>query len=304
MTLRQLNATAIAFVVWISALNTIPLQAQQAGTAQPNPSAGGVGELQKAVQNPIASLISVPVQNNSNFGIGPFDRTQNVLNIQPVIPIGASDNWNLIIRWITPILWQPAPGTANLEVFGIEEDTPPYFAAQAVQKSVGIFGLGDMTPSFFLSPSKPGKLIWGVGPVFVLPTATSKVLGQGKLSIGPSIVALVQPGKWTLGALVNNVWSVAGPSDRHDVNQMSWQYFVNYNLKRGWYLSSSPIVTANWQAAGGNVWTVPVGGGMGRVFRLGLQPVNVAAQLYGNAAHPRNGSSWSMRLQIAFLFPK
>lgn len=118
----------VAFVVWILALNTPPLEAQHAATAQPCPSAGGVGESQKAVQNPIASLISVPVQNNSNFGIGPFDRTQNVLNIQPVIPIRASDNWNLIIRWITTILWQPAPGTANLEVFGIEEDTPPYFA--------------------------------------------------------------------------------------------------------------------------------------------------------------------------------
>ena len=161
-----------------------------------------------------------------------------------------------------------------------------------------------MTPTLFLSPSKPGKLIWGAGPVFVLPTATNKVLGQGKLSVGPSVVALVQPGKWTIGALVNNVWSVAGPSDRRDVKQMTWQYFVNYNLKKGWYLSSAPVITANWQASSGNVWNVPVGGGVGRVFRLGFQPVNVAAQFYGNAVHPRNGSSWSMRLQIAFLFPK
>ena len=267
-------------------------------------SGSGEGALQKAVQNPVASLISVPVQNNSNFGIGPYDRTQNVLNLQPVVPIRASENWNLIIRWIVPVIWQPAPGTANLEVFGIEENTPAYFAAQGVQQSAGVFGFGDMTPTFFLSPSKPGKLIWGAGPVFVVPSATSKFLGQGKLSIGPSVVALVQPGKWTFGALVNNVWSVAGPSDRTDVNQMTFQYFVNYNLKKGWYLSSSPVITANWKAAADNVWTVPVGGGAGRVMRLGFQPVNVSAQFYGNAAHPQNGSNWSMRLQIAFLFPK
>jgi len=216
----------------------------------------------------------------------------------------ASENWNLIIRWIAPIIWQPAPGTARLEVFGIEENAPAYFAAQNVQANAGVFGFGDMTPTFFFSPSKPHKLIWGVGPVFVLPTATSKVLGQGKLSMGPSVVALVQPGHWTLGALINNAWSVTGSGGRPDVNQMTLQYFINYNLKNGWYLSSSPVVTANWQAASGNVWTVPVGGGVGRVVRLGMQPANISGQFYGNAAYPSGGSPWGMRLQISFLFPR
>jgi len=270
-----------------------------------NAEAGAsTADLQKATQNPVASLISVPIQNNSNFGIGQFDRTQNVLNIQPVIPMRASENWSLIIRWIAPVIWQPAPGTANLEVFGIEENTPAYFAAQNVQANAGVFGFGDMTPTFFFSPAKPHKLIWGVGPVFVLPTATSKVLGQGKFSMGPSVVALVQPGHWTLGALVNNAWSVTGSGGRPDVNQMTLQYFLNYNLKNGWYLSSSPIVAANWKAASGNVWTVPVGGGVGRVIGLGMQPVNISGQFYGNAAHPSGGSPWGMRLQISFLFPR
>jgi hypothetical protein len=276
----------------------------QVATEQTPTASANTNALQKATQNPVASLISVPIQNNSNFGIGPYDRTQNLLNFQPVIPMRASDNWNLIIRWIAPVIWQPAPGTANLEVFGIDENTPAYFAAQAVQSSAGVFGFGDMTPTFFLSPSKPGKLIWGAGPVFVLPTATSKVLGQGKLSMGPSLVALVQPGKWTVGALANNAWSVAGPSDRSGVNQMTLQYFVNYNLNKGWYLSSSPVITANWEASNGNRWTVPVGVGVGRIMKLGFQPVNISAQFYGNAVHPANGSNWSMRLQIAFLFPK
>jgi hypothetical protein len=296
-------------VFWAAIVGlTLALIAAPTSQAQPpeqeKPTAEDTGDLQKATQNPVASLISVPLQNNTNFGIGPFDRNQNVLNIQPVIPVPMSKNWNLIIRWITPVIWQPAPGTANLEVFGIEENTPAFLAARDVQQNAGVFGFGDMTPTFFLSPAKPHRLIWGAGPVFVLPTATSEVLGQGKLSMGPSIVALVQPGHWTVGALINNVWSVAGPSDRSAVNQMTLQYFINYNLKKGWYLSSSPVITANWKAASANVWTVPVGGGVGRVFRLGFQPVNVSLQFYGNAVHPPSGSPWGMRLQMAFLYPK
>jgi hypothetical protein len=183
-----------------------------------------------------------------------------------------------------------------------------------------------MNPTFFLSPAKPKKLIWGVGPTFLLPTATDDVLGQKKWSVGPSIVLLTQPGHWTLGALINNVWSFAGSgnspsvpsqllpcgacteaiglSSNKDVNQMLLQYFINYNLKKGWYLAWQPIITANWQATSGNVWTVPFGGGVGRIMKFGNQPVNLQAQFYGNAKYPRFGSPWSMRLQIAFLFPK
>jgi hypothetical protein len=260
--------------------------------------------LQKATQNPVSNLISVPLQNNTNFNIGPFDRNQNVLNIQPVIPVRISESWNMIIRWITPVIWQPAPGTTDLEALGIEQNTPAYLAAQAVEKSAGVFGFGDTTPTFFFSPAKPHKLIWGAGPVVVLPTATSRVLGQGKVSLGPSFVALLQPGHWTLGALINNAWSVAGTGDRRSVNQMLLQYFINYNLRKGWYVSIAPIVTANWNARSSNIWTVPLGGGIGRIMKLGFQPVNITAQFYGNAVHPVNGSPWGMRLQIAFLFPK
>jgi hypothetical protein len=240
--------------------------------------------LQKATQNPVASLISVPVQNNSNFGVGPTNRTQDVLNIQPVIPLGISKDWNLIIRWITPIVFQPLPSAPA---------TP----------QIGQYGFGDMQPTFFLSPKKPGKVIWGFGPIFQLPTATNTYLGQGKFGMGPSFVALVQPGHWTVGILANNVWSVAGPEGRPAVNQFLLQYFVNYNLKKGWYISSSPILTSNWKASS-NQWNVPFGGGVGRIMKLGFQPVNLSAQLYGNAVHPPGTSSWGARLQIAFLFPK
>jgi hypothetical protein len=245
----------------------------------------GAEALQKATQNPVASLISVPIQNNNNFGISPGDRTQDVLNIQPVIPVGISKNWNLIVRWIMPIVYQPLP-------------IPP------ADPQTGVYGFGDMVPTFFLSPKKPGKLIWGIGPVFQLPTATSTYLGQGKLGIGPSAVALMQPGHWTLGVLLNNVWSVAGSGSRPSVNQFLFQYFINYNLKKGWYITWQPTLTANWEATNGGRWVVPFGGGLGRIMKLGAQPVSITGQFYGNAVHPPGASSWTMRLQFALLFPK
>jgi hypothetical protein len=254
--------------------------------AQQNPEdEDQTANLQKATQNPVASLISVPLQNNTNFGANPGYRNQNVLDIQPVIPIGITKDWNLLVRWITPIIYQPVPNAPG---------TP----------ETGEFGLGDMQPTFFISPRKPGKLIWGVGPVFQFPTATNKYLGQGKLGTGPSIVALTQPGRWTLGVLANNVWSVAGSGSRPDVNQFLTQYFINYNLQKGWFLGMAPIITANWEASRGNVWTVPFGGGIGRITKFGPQPVSLVAQFYGNAVHPTNSPSWTMRLQISFLFPK
>jgi hypothetical protein len=256
---------------------------QAKGEAQEPDTGASAGDLAKAAQNPIASLISVPLQNNSALDAGQFNRTQNVLNIQPVIPVRISENWNLISRIIQPIVWQPFP---------------------APQTTGGEFGFGDMNPTFFFSPAKPSKLIWGAGPAFVLPTATNTILGEGKFSIGPGLVVLTTPGHWVIGVLVNNVWSVAGDSSRPDVNQMLIQYFANYNLKKGWYIVTAPILTADWEASSSNRWVVPLGGGVGRVMRLGHQPVNLTAQFYGNAVYPAGGSPWGMRLQIQFLYPK
>jgi hypothetical protein len=257
----------------------------QVATEQTPAAAANTDALRKAAQNPVASLISVPVQNNNNFGIDPGYRTQDVLNIQPVIPVKVNDNWNMIIRWITPIIYQPLPAVAP--------------APQS-----GVYGLGDMQPTFLLSPSKPHKLIWGVGPIFQLPTATSQYLGQGKLGIGPNVVALAMPGHFVLGVLANNIWSVAGSGSRPSINQMLLQYFINYNMKKGWYLTSQPIITANWEVSNSGRWVAPFGGGVGRIMKLGFQPVNISAQFYGNAVHPPGASPWSMRLQLAFLFPK
>jgi len=170
LTRRAFSLATLLFATTLAAQNAAP--------------ANDTDALAKATQNPVASLISVPFQNNTNFAIGPYNRTQDVLNIQPVIPSKLGPRWMLISRIIQPIVWQP----------------------YSTQTTGGEFGFGDMSPTFFLSPAKPGKLIWGVGPAWAFPTATNQLLGQGKVSIGPSVVVLVQPGHWTLGALTNNVW--------------------------------------------------------------------------------------------------
>ena len=238
-------------------------------------------ELAKAAQNPIASLISLPFQNNTHFNFGPQEKTQNILNIQPVWPFSINEKWNLITRTIVPLISQPEtiPGTERT------------------------FGLGDTTFTGFFSPRDSGKLIWGAGPTIVLPTATDDLLGSDNWAAGPSLVALTMPGNWVIGSLFSNVWSFAG-SGEQDVNLFTWQYFINYNLPEGWYLSSAPIITANWEANSGNKWTVPFGGGFGKIFRIGNQPMNAQVQAFYNVKKPEFGADWTLRFQLQFLFPK
>jgi hypothetical protein len=144
-----------------------------------------------------------------------------------------------------------------------------------------------------------------VGPTFVLPTATQEVLGQGKWSAGPAAVVVVTTKHVVFGAVGNNVWSFAGSSERANVSQMLVQPFFNYNFSHGWYLVSSPIITANWEATDGEQqWTVPIGGGFGRVFAIGDQKVNATLQAYWNAVKPDGAGDWSLRAQLQFLFPR
>ena len=135
------------------------------------------------------------------------------------------------------------------------------------------------------------------------PTATDNVLGADKWGLGPSVVLLTMHGPWVVGSLFSNVWSVGGSGDA-DVNVFTWQYFINYNLSNGWYLTSSPLITANWEARSKDTWTIPVGGGFGKIFRIGPQPVNAQIQAFSNVEKPKFGADWTLRLQLQFLFPK
>jgi len=244
--------------------------------------AQGTEELAKESQNPIADLISVPFQNNTNFNVGRLGNDQNILNIQPVIPFKLNENWNLITRWIMPVVYQPAlfPGDSS------------------------DFGLGNFNPSFFFATTAGSNVTWGVGPALLLPTNTDKRLGPDKWGAGPSGVIVWTPGNWVAGALVNNIWSFAGDSSDPDVNQFLLQYFVNYNMARGWYLVSAPVITADWTRDSGDRWTLPLGGGVGRVFKIGAQPVNMSLQAYDNVITPKGGADWQLRFQVQLLFPK
>lgn len=249
-----------------------------------NTSADEAAALEKAIQNPIASLISLPFQNNTDFNIGPDNRTRNVLNIQPVVPLSVGENTKLIVRTIIPIINQPIVG-----VDGSEKSQ---------------FGLGDIALSLFFTPAKPGKLIWGVGPAFGFPTGMDEVLGTQKWSAGPALIGLIQPDGWTLGMTVQNTWSFAGVSDRADVNLFYTQVFIVKNLPNKWYVNTTPIITANWEAASGQEWTVPLGAGFGKLFKIGKMPLNGQLGYYNYVVAPDNGPGWQLRVQLNLLFPQ
>jgi hypothetical protein len=178
-------------------------------------------ELSKATQNPLASMYSLPFQNNTTYGTKPYDRPQNILNIQPVIPVKLSSKINLINRVIAPIITQPS-----------------------MSKDESSTGVGDLSWTAWLAPTQTSKIIWGVGPAIQLPTATSNEFGTGEFGIGPSVVALTIVKQWVAGIVTNNVWTFGEIAE----NKFLFQYFVNYNLPKAWYVVSAPIMTANWNS--------------------------------------------------------
>jgi hypothetical protein len=235
-------------------------------------------ELAKQTQNPVASLISVPLQGNWDFGLGDRDATGTLLNIQPVMPFGVSKSTNVILRVIMPLASQPGPDGLRLN------------------------GLGDVVATAFFSPSASGRIIWGAGPVILLPVATNNALGSEKFGIGPSVVALMQPGKWTLGVLFNQIWSTSGATDRSDVSSMFLQPFANYNLGGGLSVGATIEATANWEAD--ETWTAPLVFSVSKVTLLGKRPVSFTVGAGPLIASPDGGASWRFRLAATFLFPR
>lgn len=253
--------------------------------AQENETASEMSEdeqaaaLAKATQNPLAAMYSLPFQNNTTFGIDPNGKSQNALNIQPVIPVSLGDNLNLINRIIIPVLTQP-------------------YAADDFSSKTGV---ADVSYTAWFSPTKASKITWGAGPAIQIPMGSEpSAFGSREFGVGPSVVALTMIKKWVAGIVVNNVWTFGDVSE----NKFLFQYFVNYNLPNAVYLVSAPIMTANWKADDSEQWIVPFGGGIGKVFKLGKQPINVNAQGYYNAVRPDGWGGWQMRLQVQLLFPK
>ena len=240
-------------------------------------------DIAKVAQNPIASVISVPLQNNTNLSVGPEAGALNVLNVQPVVPLSLNESWNVITRTILPVVSSPTPAPGETRTDGI----------------------GDTLFTAFLSPAHAAGWIWGVGPAIQAPTHSDSLLGNGNWGVGPSFVVLhLEKGSpWLYGVLVNNVWSVSH-SGSHAYENGVMQPFVNYNIRNGWYLVSSPIITVNWRAPGDQQWTVPLGGGFGKIVHWGRLPVNLQLAGYYNVASPVEGPNWQIRTQLQLLFPK
>jgi hypothetical protein len=248
-----------------------------AGAARP--AAGQTAEdLAKQTQNPVASLISVPLQGNWDFGLGDRDATATLLNVQPVMPFAISKGANVILRVITPLTSQPGSGDLRIN------------------------GLGDVVATAFVSPSRSGRIIWGAGPVFLLPTATNNALGAEKFGLGPSVVALVQPGRWTTGVLANHIWSVSGARDRDDVSSTFLQPFLNYNLGGGLAAGVTMEASANWEAE--ETWTAPVIFSVSKVTRLARLPVNLLLGAGPTIASSEDAAEWRFRFAATLLFPR
>jgi hypothetical protein len=241
-------------------------------------------ELAKLAQNPVGNLISLPFQNNTNLNFGPEKGTQNILNIQPVIPISISPDWNIITRTIIPVISMPALG-------------PDIGSTN---------GIGDIDLTAFLSPANPGDWIWGAGPVVQIPTNSSAELGNKNWGLGPSAVLLhLEKGSpWVYGVLVNNVWSLTNSKQGGSYNNGLIQPFVNYNFEGGLYLTTAPIMTVDWKAENSQQWAVPIGGGVGKIFHLGKLPVNTQISAYYNVVRPDFGANWQIRAQVQLMFPK
>ncbi|MDX2091473.1 MAG: hypothetical protein SFX73_26670 [Kofleriaceae bacterium] len=236
-------------------------------------------ELAKQTQNPVADLFSIPLQFNFNSGGGLGDRNFINLNIQPVIPIHLTEKWNLIARPIIPINSAPTPRGDN------------------------DLGLGDIEAELFFTSAKARSFVWGVGPVFSLPTATLDVSTTGSWAVGPAALALYTGGPWVVGALATQLWTYADNGNVREVNRFLVQPFINFNLGKGWALSSAPFITANWGASAANTWTVPLGGGVTWTTKFGRQAMNIGVAYYRNVERPDDAPSNQLRFVLAFLFP-
>ena len=276
---KTMRLISTLFMFLAVSILVLPVQAEDT----PGTQKGGDADLAQELSNPLADLMTIPIQLNYDHDIGPLDDGSKLqTNIQPVIPFKLNVDWNLISRTIVPVIYQ--------------DDIVPSEGSQ--------FGLGDINLSLFFSPKKPtsGGLIWGIGPVLLLPTATDSLLGAKKWGAGPTAVALTMRGPWTVGLLANHVWSYAGDSDRQDVSSSFLQPFAAYTWPSAWTVSVQSESTYNWK---NEKWSVPVNAAVSKLVRWGKLPVSLQAGVGYWAESPETGpEGFRFRLQANFVLPK
>jgi hypothetical protein len=251
----------------------------------------------RAAQNPLIPAVSVPLNYTHHGGAANGD--VSIGSIEPILPVSLGD-WNMINQLSLNFIG--TPGVVN----GIAELPEPYPGS-------GIAGLGDTNFTALFSPANFGKFYWGIGPAFVFPTDTlftstedrrSRQLGSGKFSLGPATTFVYQPGPWTLGLKTRQIWSVLGSDSRENVSQFILEPFADFNLGQGWYLTSDMDMIANWNSSSDNRWTVPLGGGVGKLFSLNNFAINTTLQGYYNVVRPDAGPDWSMNFTLQVMLPK
>ncbi len=250
--------------------------AQESPPAQ---SGQDLGALAKQAQNPVANLNTIPFQWNFNSGGGLGSQSMMVLNVQPVLPLKINDKWIVVSRTVIPFVNIPGAGVDRLQ------------------------GIADIQEQLYFSPTGGGGLVWGAGPIFSFPTSNQVATETGQYAAGATAVALKIGKTWVYGALVNNLWKVAGSDATPKINNFFLQPFINYNLPGGWAIGTSPGITANWSAASGQQWTVPLGLGFSKVTVVAKIPINCMLAYYGNAVRPDGAPAGFTRLQFNLMFP-
>ena len=263
-------------ILMLGAVLTALAQAQQTAPNQPGTNLNPQ-DLAKSVHNPFEDFVKVPLQSTTGFSIGPHHNAGESLNVQPAIPFSLNAEWDLIARPSLSVTYQPSPHEQ--------------------------FGLNDLQTSFFLTPHSADVWIWGVGPIFQFPTATSDALGTGRWSAGPTAALIYSKGPWFNGVLVYQLMSFAGNRAHGSVNQTYVEPQVSYNFESGWYVDCDPQMTFDWTADAANGWTIPLGADVGEAFNVASHAMSVQFGAYDLAKRPSGAPQWIIRVQLTALFP-
>ena len=272
---REILLTAFSFAM--STVLALSGHGQQS-PPQPAPvSSKSLQELAKDVLNPFADSIKVPIQFTAGFGVGPRDNVGESLNLEPVIPFSLNSYWDLIVRPNVNLAYAPSPHAQ--------------------------FGLQDLQASFFLTPSKTNVWIWGIGPIFQVPSATAKLLGSGRWSAGPTAALIYSEGPWFNAILTYQLMSFGGDRDRGSVNLTYIEPLVSYNFESGWTAQCDPAMTFDWTADSAHAWTIPIGADVGKTFQIGERVTSLQVGAYDYLKYPNGAPKWTVRAQMTFLLP-